>query len=171
MQTMSRNFEPAPSSRRSTAVTSRKYQANSQFIERLSNDAVRRQYIVELCSKERSGIPFGFGSLVETIAERYLAAGYQLKEVQNASRRTGDTTGAAVSRPLPIALPPTLTSTMFLSNPMPQRHMNPMPTTSVAPFPSTVPEPMNLESIAKLREELHAYLRERQSDRSNRHDS
>ena len=45
------------------------YLVNSRFVERLSNDAVRRQYIVEFHSKWRSGRPFGFNTLVETIAE------------------------------------------------------------------------------------------------------
>ena len=35
-------------------------------------------------------------------------------------------------------------------------------------MPSTVPEPMNLDTIAKIREELHAYIGERWTDRSNR---
>ena len=64
------------------------YAVHSQFIEGLSNDAVRRQYIVEVRSKWRSGTPFGFGTLVETIGEAYMAAGYQLEEVPNASRTT-----------------------------------------------------------------------------------
>ena len=61
---------------------------SSRFVEGLSNDAVRRQYIVEVRSRWRSNNPFGFDSLVETIAEAYIAAGYQLEEVQNASRTT-----------------------------------------------------------------------------------
>ena len=55
------------------------YVVNSQFVEGLSNDAVRRQYIVEVRSRWCSGRPFGFYTLVETIAEAYIAAGYQLK--------------------------------------------------------------------------------------------
>ena len=62
------------------------YLVDSRFVEGLSNDAVRRQYIVEVRSRWRSGRPFGFDTLVETIAEAYIAAGYQLEEVQNASR-------------------------------------------------------------------------------------
>ena len=73
---------------------------SSRFVEGLSNDAVRRQYIVEVRSRWRSNNPFGFDTLVETIAEAYIAAGYQLEEVQNASRTTSDhTLGPAVSRP------------------------------------------------------------------------
>ena len=64
------------------------YLVNSRFVEGLSNDAVGRQYIVEVRSRWRSGRPFGFDTLVETIAEAYIAAGYQLEEVQNASRTT-----------------------------------------------------------------------------------
>ena len=75
------------------------YLVNSRFVEGLSNDAVRRQYIVEVHSRWRSGRPFGFDTLVETIAEAYMAAGYQLEEVQNASRTTSDTMGPVVSRP------------------------------------------------------------------------
>ena len=135
------------------------YLVNSRFVEGLSNDAVRRQYIVEVRTRWRSSRPFGFDTLVETIAEAYIAAGYQLEEVQNASRTTSDTLGPAVSRPLPMMVPPTSTST-FPSSPMPTPHVNPMPTPPAAPMASTVPEPMNLDAIAKLREELHAYIRE-----------
>ena len=103
------------------------YLVNSRFVEGLSNDAVRRQYIVEVRSRWRSNRPFGFDTLVETIAEAYIAAGYQLKEVQIASRTTSDTLGPAVSRPLPMMVPPTSTPT-FPSNPMPTPHVNPMPT-------------------------------------------
>ena len=78
------------------------YLVSSRFVEGLSNDAVRQQYIVEVCSEWHSGRPFGVDTLVETIPEAYMAAGYQLKEVQNASTPMGDTTGAAVSRPLSI---------------------------------------------------------------------
>ena len=122
---------------------------NSRFVEGLSNDAVSQQYIVEVRSRWRSGRPFGFDTLVETIAEAYIAAGYQLEEVQNVSRTTSDTMGPAVSRPLPMMVPPTSTST-FPSNPMPTPHVNPMPTQAAAPMASTVPEPMNLDAIAKL---------------------
>ena len=82
------------------------YLVNSRFVEGLSNDAVRRQYLVEIRSKWGSGRSFGFHTLVETIAEAYMAAGYQLEEVQNASRTTTDTAVAAVSRPLPMMVPP-----------------------------------------------------------------
>ena len=88
------------------------YLVNSQFVEGLSNDTVRRQYIGEVRSRWRSNRRFGFDTLVETIAEAYIAAGYQLEEVQNASRTTSDhTLGPAVSRPLPMIVPPTWTST------------------------------------------------------------
>ena len=137
------------------------YIVNSRFIEGLLNDAIRRQYIVEVCSKWRSRRPFGFDTLMETIPEAYMAAGHQLEEVQNASRTTTDTAGAAVSEPLPMTVPPTSTSTMFSSNPMPTRHVNPMPAPVAAPMALTVSEPMNLNTIAKLREELHAYIGER----------
>ena len=75
------------------------YFVNSRFVEGLWNDAVCRQYIVEVRSRWRSSRPFGFDTLVETIAEASIAAGYQLEEVQNASRTTSDTLGPAVSRP------------------------------------------------------------------------
>ena len=102
------------------------YLVNSRFVEGLSNDAVRRQYIVEVRSRWRSNRPFGFDTLVETIAEAYIAAGYQLEEVQNASRTTSDhTPGPAVSRPLPMMVPPTSTPT-FPSNPIPTPHVNPI---------------------------------------------
>ena len=146
------------------------YHVNSRSVEGLSNDAVRRQYIVEVCSKWHSGRPFGFDTLVDTIAQAYMAAGYQLQEVQKASRTTTDTMGSAVSRPLPMMVLPTSTSTTFPSNPMPTPHVNPMPTPAAAPMASTVPEPMNLDTIAKLREELHAYIGERQNERFGRQD-
>ena len=137
------------------------YLVNSRFVEGLSNDAVRRQYIVEVRWRWRSNNPFGFDTLVETIAEAYIATGYQLEEVQDASRTTSDhTLGPAVSRPLPMMVPPTSTST-FPSNPMPTPHVTPMPTPAAAPTASTVAEPMNLDAIAKLREQLHAYIGER----------
>ena len=145
------------------------YLVKSRFVEGLSNDAVRRQYIVEVRSSWRSGTPFVVDTLVKTIAEAYIAAGYQLKEVQNASRRTSDTMGPAVSRPLPTMVPPTSTPT-FPCNPMPTPHVNPMPTPAAAPMASTVPEPMNLDAIAKLREELHAYIGERCNERFERQD-
>ena len=145
------------------------YLVNSRFVEGLSNDAVRRQYIVEVRSRWRSNRPFGFDTLVETIAEAYIAAGYQLEEVQNASRTTSDTLGPAVPRPLPMMVPPTSTPT-FPSSPMPTPHVNPMPTPAAAPTASTVPEPMNLDAIAKLREELHAYIGERRNERFGRQD-
>ena len=66
---------------------------------------------------------------------------------------------------------PTSTSTMFPSSPMPKPHVNPMPTPAAAPKASTAPEPMNLDTIAKLREELHAYIGERRNDGFNRQDS
>ena len=75
------------------------YLVISRFVEGLSNDTVRRQYIVEVRSRWHSGRPFGFDTLVETIAEAYMAAAYQLEEVQNASRTTPDTMGPVVSRP------------------------------------------------------------------------
>ena len=108
------------------------YLVNSRFVEGLSNDAVRRQYIVKVCSKWRSNRPFGLVTLVEMIAEAYIAAGYQLEEVQNVSGTTSDTLGPAVSRPLPMMCPPTPTP-KFPSNPMPTPHVNPMPTPAAAP--------------------------------------
>ena len=144
------------------------YLVNSRFVEGLSNDAVRRQYIVEVRSRWRSNKPFGFDTLVETIAEAYIAAGYQLEEVQNALRTTSDhTLGPAVSRPLPMMVPPTSTSRLP-SNPMPTLHVNPTPTPAAAPTALTVPEPMNLDAIAKLREEPHAYIGERRNERFGR---
>ena len=130
------------------------YLGNYRFLEGLSGDAVHRQYIVEVPSKWLSGRPFGFDTLVGTIAEAYMAAGYQLEEVGNLSRPMGDTTGAAVSRPMPMMVPPTLTSTMFSSNSMPTPHVNPISAPTAAPMASTVPEPMNLDTTAKLREEV-----------------
>ena len=123
------------------------YLVNSQFVEG--------------SSFRRSGRQFGFDTLVETIAEAYMAAGYHLEEVRNASRTTTDTAGAAVSRPLPMMVPPTSTSTMFPSNPIPTPHVNATPTPSAAPMARTVPKVMNLHTIAKLREDLHAYIGER----------
>ena len=145
------------------------YLVNSRFVEGLSNDVVRRQYIVEVRSRWRSGRPIGFDALVETIAEAYIAAGYQLEEVQNASRTTSDTMGPAVSRPLRMMVPPTSTPT-FPSNPMPTPHVNPMPTPAAAPMASSVPEPMNLDALAKLREELYAYIGEHRNERLGRQD-
>ena len=133
-----------------TSDLQRGYLVDSHFVEGSANDAVRRHYIVEVPSKWRSGRPFGFDTLVETIAEAYMAAGYQLEEVQNASRTTTDTAGAAVWRSLPMMVPPTSTSTMLPSNPMPTPQFYPMPTPVAAPMASTVPEPMNLDTIAKL---------------------
>ena len=124
------------------------YLVNSRLVEGLSNDGVRRQYFVQVRSRRRSGRPFGFDTLVETIAEAYIAGGYQLEEVQNASRTTSYIMGPAVSRPLPMMVPPTSTPT-FPSNPMPTPHVNPMPTPAAAPMASIVPEPMNLDAIAK----------------------
>ena len=144
------------------------YLMNSRFVEGLSNDTVHRQYILEVRSKWRSGRPFGLDTLAETIAEAYMAAGYQLVEVQNAWRTTTGTAGAAVSRPLPMIVPPTSTSTMFPSSPMPTPHVNPMLTPGAAPMALTVPEPMNVDTIAKLREELHAYIGERRNERFGR---
>ena len=126
------------------------YLVNSRFVEGLSHDALRWQYIVQVCSRWRSNRPFGFDTLVVTIAEAYIAAGYQLEEVRNASRTTSDhTLGPAVSRPQPMMVPPTSTST-FPSNPMPTPHVDSMPTPAAAPTASTVAEPMNLDGIAKL---------------------
>ena len=145
------------------------YVVNSRFVEGLWNDAVRRQYIIEVPSRWRSNRPFGFDTLVETIAEAYIAAGYQLEEVQNASRTTSDTLSPAVSRPMPMMVVPTSTPT-DPSNPMSMPHINPMPTPAAAPTASTVPEPMNLHAIAKLREELHAYIGERRNERFGHQD-
>ena len=146
------------------------YLVNSRFVEGLSIAAVRWQYIVEVRSRWCSNRPFGFDTLVETIAEAYIAAGYQLEEVQNASRTTSDhTLGPAVSRPLSMMVPSTSTST-FPSNPMPTPHVNPMPTPAAAPTASTVSEPMNLDAIAKVREELPAYIGKRCNERFERQD-
>ena len=142
-----------------------RYLVNSRFVEGWSNDAVRWQYIVEVRWKWRSGRSFGFDTLVETIAEAYMAAGYQLEELQNASRTAIDTMGSVVSRPLPMMVPPTSTSTTFPSSPMPTADVNPMLTPAAAPMASTVPEPMNLDTITKLREDLHAYIGERRNER------
>ena len=68
-----------------------------------------------------------------------------------------------------MMVPPTSTST-FPSNSMPTPHVNPMPTPAAAPTASTVPEPMNLDAIAKLREELHAYIGERCNEQFGRQD-
>ena len=43
------------------------YLVNSRFIERLSNDAVRRQYNAEVCSKLRSGTPLTLERLREAL--------------------------------------------------------------------------------------------------------
>ena len=145
------------------------YLVNSRFVEGLSNDAVRRQYIVEVRSRWRSGRPFGFNTLVETIAEAYMAAGYQLEEVRNSSRTTPDTMGPVVSRPLLMRVPPTSTST-FPSNPMPTPHVNPRQTPAAAAMASTVPEPMNLDAIAKHQGELHAYIGELRNELFGRQD-
>ena len=134
------------------------YLVNSQSVEGLSNDAVRRQYIVKVRFKWHFGRPFGFDTLLENMAEAYMAASYQLEEVQNTSRPIGDTTGAVVSRPPPMMVPPTLPSTMLPSNLMPTPHANPMPTPAAAPMALTVPQPMNLDTIAKFREEQNAYI-------------
>ena len=139
------------------------YLVNYRFVEGLSSDAVRWQYIVEVRSTWRSGRPFVFDTLVDTIVEAYMAAGYQLEEVPNASRTTTDTAGAAISRPLPMMVPPTSTPTTFPPNPMPTRHVTPMPTPAAAPMALTVPEPMNLDTIAKLQQELHACIGERRT--------
>ena len=64
-----------------------------------------------------------------------MAAGYQPEEVQNASRPMGDITGAAVSRPLTMTVPPTSIPTMFLLNPMLPPHIKRMPTQNAAPIP------------------------------------
>ena len=148
------------------------YLLNSGFVEGLAHDSVRGRYIVEVLSKWRPRRPFGFDTLVQTIAEAYIAAGYQLEKVLHTSRSSRDTAGAstAVSRPLPMVVPPTSTLVAFPSNAMPTPLINPMPTPSAAPMPSSVLEPMNLNSIAKLREELHTYIGERRGDRSNSHD-
>ena len=100
-----------------------------------------------------------------------MATNSQLGKVQSASRLIGDTTGAAVSRPSPMMVPLTSTSTMFPLNPMPTPHSNPMPTPAAAQMVSTVPEPMKLDTVAKRQEELHAYIGERRNDRSNQHDN
>ena len=63
---------------------------NSRFVERLSSGAVRRQYIAEVSLKWRSGRPFGLDTLVRTIAEAYMAAGYQLEDVQNDNDNDND---------------------------------------------------------------------------------
>ena len=140
------------------------YLVKSPFSEGLSSDTVRRQYIIQVRSKWRSETPFGFVTLVVTIAEAYMAAGYQPKEVQNASRSMGDTTSAAVWGPLPMTLLPNLTSIMAPSNPMHTPHIDPMPTPSAAPLPLTVPQPMHLSTIAKLGDERHAYIGERRNN-------
>ena len=143
------------------------YLVKSGFVEGLSNDAVRRQYMVEVRSKWRSGRPFGFHTLVETIAEAYMATGYHFEEVQNVSRPIGDTTAAAVLRALHMMVSPTWTSTLFPSSPMPTPQNNLMPSPAAAPMASTTAEPMHHNTIAKLRDELHSYVGERRNDQFN----
>ena len=63
------------------------YLVNRRFVEGLSNDAVRRQYIVEVRSKWRSESPFGFDTLVETIAEAYMVAGLSLRRYRTQPER------------------------------------------------------------------------------------
>ena len=153
MQITFENFVHALSSRRSTRM-------NSRWVTSSTLDLLRGCRMT-LCVGNTSlrSVPFGFDTLVETIAEAYIAAGYQLEEVQNASRTTSDhTLGPAVSRPLPMMVPPTSTST-FPSSPMPTPHVTPMPTPAAAPTASTVAEPMNHDAIAKLREECKGKLR------------
>ena len=87
----------------------------------------------------RSGRPFGFDTVVETISEAYMATGYQLEEVQNVSRLTVDTAGAAYSRPLPMMVPRTSTSTVFPSGPMPTPQANPMSTPAAVPISIQLP--------------------------------
>ena len=95
------------------------------------------------------GHHFASTRLLETIAEAQI---YQLvissTKVRYASRSMGDTTVAAVSGPLRMTVPPTSTSTMFSSSPMPTPHINPMLTVSAAPMPSGMTEPMNVVTIA-----------------------
>ena len=147
------------------------YLVNSRFVEGLLDDAVRRQYIGDVPSKWRSKTPFGFNMLVKTISEAYMAAGYQLEEVRKASRPMADATCAVVSRPLPVSIPPASTPTMSPSNPMPTPQINAERAPSAGPMPSSTPEPMKLGCIAKLREELYAYIGERRGDRANCHDN
>ena len=85
------------------------YLVNSRFVEGLLNDAETRQYMVEVRLKWRLGTPFRFDTLVQTIAEACMGAGYQPQEVQNASRPMGDTMGTAVFGPLRMTVPGTLT--------------------------------------------------------------
>ena len=144
---------------------------NSQFVEGLSDDSIRRQYIVEGRSKWSSGRPYGFNGWTESIAEAYIAAGYQLQEVQHAFTSRGEITAAAVLRPLARVLPPTLTPMSIASNPMPTHHIKEMLAPSAAPMPYCVPEPLNLDSIAKLCRKLQAYTGEHRVGRSNPNDS
>ena len=146
------------------------YLVTHQFVEGLSNDAVSWQYIVEVRSKWRSGGQFCFDTLVDTIAEAYMAASYQLEELQNASRMTTDTAGAGVSGPLHMMVLPPSTPTTFPSNHVPTPHVSPMPTPAAAPMAPTLSEPQSIDTIAKLREELHAYIGQRRSERFGRQD-
>ena len=60
-----------------------------------------------------------------------------------------------------MVVPPTSTLISIPSKPMPLPNTNQMPTPSALPMPTPVQELMNLDSIAKLVEELDAYVRKR----------
>ena len=70
-----------------------------------------------------------------------------------------------------MMVPLTSTSTKSTSNRMPKPHISPMPTAAAAQMAWTAPEPMNLDTITKLQEELHAYIGQHRKDRFNRQDS
>ena len=103
------------------------------------------------------GIFFGFDALVRNITEAYIVGGYQLKEVQNASKASKDPTSIALSRPLCMMLPPPLTIRMSTTS-------NPTTIPIAALAPAAVSEPMNLSSMQKLCEELHAYIGEQRNE-------
>ena len=60
---------------------------SSRFVEGLSNDAVRRQYIVEVRSRWCSNNPFGFDTLLETSRKPTLRLGINWKRYRTHRER------------------------------------------------------------------------------------
>ena len=171
MRTTLKSFEPVSSGQRSTPVTSA--WVISFILDLLKGCRMR------LCADSTSSRSVQNGVRGDHLASKRLSRPLpKLKwEPANNSRRFrtrpdrwGTPRAAVWRRPL-MMVPPTSTSTMFPSNPMPTPHVNPMPTPTAAPMPLTVPEPMNLDIIVNLREELHAYIGECWNDRLKRQDN
>ena len=144
------------------------YLGNSRFVEVLSNNAVRRQYVIEVRSK---------WAFCKTIRRRYADGDHRrslhggrlstLRSTEHVENNNGYRGCCGLKTPAYDGSANFDSYNVSLKS-YATAHVNPMLTPAAAPMASTVPEPMNLNTITMLREELHAHIGERRNYRFSR---